>query len=641
MADWSDAPPTAQELGATGSNWDKLPPNKDELSDSSQILKNAYIPEAQYSRVDKITPENIQTAAENAGNEATLGHLPQTEAAVQTGIDRVKNWAQGERVTPNSYVNYRDANIRRIQQESADNPASAMIGKGIGIAGQVAITPEVRALEATGPVGAFLKNTAKGGLMGAGYGALSNPGDTQGQVDPMQLGDRAKNAVQGAKFGSVVGGGAGVLSIPMSAIRNSADVAADVANGQAVKAMGGTLRDIRSLDNQGRLDDIGHYALDNGIVEAGDSVDDIAKKASVAKDEAGQKLGKLYDDATLATMAQNKDAQNEAYRTTFKKTYDENMQNIDQSQFYPKRATGVVQNIKDALMPEATQRQNAKVILDAADKSKNLAWNNAKTAAQKAAQDASDSAVAQSNIHAFNPTRDAPEILQKVQDSMGNAVDKKNGVKVVSDYLDQLQQDHGDKALDPFEAHDVKNNLDKQIKWTADPRVNQPAQQQALRIMRNHVADAIDNHISALGDATGDPGIANRLRDANRDYGFSSSIADMANDRALRNQANRTIGLTDTISGGAGAATGAAMSHNPVVAAGMAAGSALGNKAARTYGNSVLASSANTASKVLPFTGINQLGMLGQAATSPEVTQGLIANKMNPTPSLKKKKEDQ
>src|SRR3954463_9327645 len=184
---WNDAPPTAEELKSQAVPWDAAPPTKEELGKASQ--------------------GPAQTFLEHAGNALTFGYLPQLQAAAEPQMTRILNVATGNNVEPDTYTNARDQNVKRLAAEAHANPKSAIGG---GVAGGLlgaAITP-VPGGAAKGLMGLV----GKGALYGGAVGALSNPGDEEGKVDLLQLGDRAKNAGKGVLVGAAGGAAAGAVS---------------------------------------------------------------------------------------------------------------------------------------------------------------------------------------------------------------------------------------------------------------------------------------------------------------------------------------------------------------------------------------------------------------------------------------------
>lgn len=262
-------------------------------------------PWEEYSGGDKVVsnhPESSsdegQTALESYGNTVSLGYLPHIQAAVQPAVNKVMGFL-GSKAEDEPYVNLRDENIKRIENQESQNPKSALVGKGAGIAASMA-TPMPFAKIGTGIIG----GVAKGAAIGGGYGAFSNPGDTEGVVSPnLQGKERLANAERGMLTGGLIGGGSAAASKGIGMLANASKGAKKLANDQALSAMGSTVGDMRALDHTGKLDNIGTYALEKGIIEAGDSVKEIAQKSEQHLKNSGQVLGHLYDKAVLASEA--------------------------------------------------------------------------------------------------------------------------------------------------------------------------------------------------------------------------------------------------------------------------------------------------------------------------------------------------
>lgn len=199
----------------------------------------------------------------------------------------------------------------------------------------------------------------------------------------------------------------------------------------------------------------------------------------------------------------------------------------------------------------------------------------------------------------FNPVRDKDAVLAAVKDDLGYAFKGKAAMQAVSDYLDELAEKHGDQVLNPKVTNQIKTSLDKTaISWERNPLAREPDAEAALKSMRGYLNDKVSGQVQAMGEAIGNPEAAKNLAALNNKYGMASKVERIAADKANREAANKAIGLTDTISGGAGATAGAIVA-GPL---GAGVGSALGvggSKLARTYGPAVVASGANTAAKAL------------------------------------------
>lgn len=145
-------------------------------------------------------------ALEHYGNTATMGYLPQLQAGVEkllpnpTADVDAKLKEEGFYVPSNdrSYLEARDENIKRLADEKADHPIASGVGTAAGIVAGAALP--AGQIAKTAGLGAKALHGAK---MGAAYGAIANPGDTEGEYSPLQVMDRGKNAAIGAGIGAI------------------------------------------------------------------------------------------------------------------------------------------------------------------------------------------------------------------------------------------------------------------------------------------------------------------------------------------------------------------------------------------------------------------------------------------------------
>jgi hypothetical protein len=199
----------------------------------------------------------------------------------------------------------------------------------------------------------------------------------------------------------------------------------------------------------------------------------------------------------------------------------------------------------------------------------------------------------------FNPVRDKQAVLDKAAEELGSAYRGKQALSELSNYIDQLAEKHGDQTLNPKVANEIKSSLDDTaINWERNPQTREPDTETAVKALRGYLKDKISDHVSAIGDAIGNPDAAENLANLNKQYGTSAQIARMANDRGLRESANGFFGLRDTLAGGFGEALGHASKGDLGAAVGAATG-AVGSKVSRLYGNAVSAQGADQASQFL------------------------------------------
>lgn len=161
------------------------------------------------------TDSQLDSAVKGAQNTVSMGYAPQIAGATSAVTDKVlqglgslgigpmKNMPAGapQPSMRDSYLSGRDGRIADDKASSEANPWS----HGAGSVGGAVLTAPLMAGKAVAGAGALgrIGQAAKtGAIMGGAY----NPGDTAGEMDPLQLGDRAKNAAMGGAVGGLVSG---------------------------------------------------------------------------------------------------------------------------------------------------------------------------------------------------------------------------------------------------------------------------------------------------------------------------------------------------------------------------------------------------------------------------------------------------
>ncbi len=283
----------------------KFDPNKPFKVVGDDAVKPKFDPNAPFEAApDQAGTGQAQTALEHGANAATLGYLPQLQAAAAPMIYKGLNAITGQNVQPDSYVNERDQNISRMDAQQEQNPGTALGAQVGGTLLGAAATP---GLGAAGGIG---KSVLQGAGYGAAYGLAQNPGDTRGVVDPLQADERAENALTGAVVGGVTGGVTHAAGKAIKGLANSSKGLKDLADTQAVKASGAMLKDFRALEGKDKTGELGRYALDRGIVKSWDTLESVAEKAEIHTQSAGtlldgvykQAMGALEDPAVAAKM---------------------------------------------------------------------------------------------------------------------------------------------------------------------------------------------------------------------------------------------------------------------------------------------------------------------------------------------------
>lgn len=256
--------------------------------------------------------------AQGFGNSVSMGYLPQIQAATEPMIQGAMDFfggddtdeklkAQGfqvEEAPEESYVQRRDKFIRKGERLADENPMSSMAGGISGaLASGIATGGALAGAKVLGAGGRFIQAAKTGGIIGA----LRNPGDTEGEVDALQLKDRATNAVKDAATGLVVQGGLEGLKTTGKALKNAGGNIKTWSQMKALKGSGAMLKDFRKAVGNKKAKELGQSVIDNKLMNVGDDVADIAKNSERAVKESGSKIGAIYDKADDITSLNSSD----------------------------------------------------------------------------------------------------------------------------------------------------------------------------------------------------------------------------------------------------------------------------------------------------------------------------------------------
>ena len=315
--------------------------------DSFSIFNNP-INENNFSSDD----ESIDYGAllSGAGQEATLGYGPQLATMAEPIISRGVNllsknkvveapWSQMKPGTP-EYIQARDEYVKSILKEEEESPKSFLSGRIAG--GLLLGAPLATKTAATG-----IGRIGQASLAGAGVGALYNPGDEPGKMGDSQLDARTEQAVLGG-IGGLGGGllGEGVGKIGKT-IAKSPEITKEMAEEYSLKSMGAMLKDLRRLYKKDRVTDISNELFDSKLVRPGVSVGDIADESKVLLDEAGEKIGIIYDKVYDATKNKIEALKPKMFdRLTSSVLSDDSMPKINRKEYLSKMQS-VVDDILD------------------------------------------------------------------------------------------------------------------------------------------------------------------------------------------------------------------------------------------------------------------------------------------------------
>lgn len=252
---------------------------------------------------------SAEAGLEHAGNAATFGYLPQIEAAIDAPAIKIGDMLTGSNLydTMPSYVERRDANIARMKKQEEDFPTSSTIGTvGGSVASAIpsgaallklpglkqlgAMAAEKGAGLASRIAAGFGRGTAAAGAAGI-QGVVSNPGDVEGEIDPIQGKQRLQQgALSAATAGPLHALGEGSSSVG----KYIANRAKDKAEKLAFRALGPFKR--QANQNRDQINEIGREALDSGIIgRIPRGAAGIEERAQEAASASGKELGDLTE----------------------------------------------------------------------------------------------------------------------------------------------------------------------------------------------------------------------------------------------------------------------------------------------------------------------------------------------------------
>lgn len=248
-----------------------------------------------------VANDNAMPGLESIGNAISLGYLPQIQAFVEknlmpnpTAEVDAQLKAQGFQIPAQDYVNLRDENIARQEEQARLYPDKVLGGNILGAITTAPIMGAAGQAAGLGQKAGAVNRLKDAALFGLGYGAVVNPGDTEGEVSPLQLNDRALNAGKNALMGVAVQGAGETVAKASEAVKKAPEIFEKAGNITAVKAIGAIGRDMKKLFRNNNAQELGDTLIKNNIIQAGDTLEDVAQKALTAKNEAGKRIGDIY-----------------------------------------------------------------------------------------------------------------------------------------------------------------------------------------------------------------------------------------------------------------------------------------------------------------------------------------------------------
>lgn len=584
------------------------------------------------------TAGDAQAALEQYGNRALMGHLPQAQAKLEHLVD-----------PESDEVADRDQNIARLAQQEKESPRASRAGSVAGLGANALLTSKL--IGATGLMGnapglgtsageaiagpatqnAYrLKRYMDAAKVAGVMGGLSNPGDVEGESDPLQLGARAKNAAMSIPYG--LGGqlvADGVSLAPATVSRLKA-----LANEKAFNVYGAGKRAFKEAFSKDQVQSLGRMGLDEGFISPIQTAKGLATKVEAAKDASGGEIGNILDQVD-ASNAQKAAAQEEALRASG------GAQPIPAESKAPSPAELTALKRDFGLNTTFDSEQGAPLdpesIQSASDKLRGKFGGAARDRAPlppgEVQAEGGTPADLQAFLEKFAGGKKTPpgkiDTAALADDLRGGSeagfLSKTPGMEGASGSynraLDTLQK-NGD--IDLRQAQGLRQGVDKSINFGKRVPEMTGTQQGLYEIrdaLRNKMNDVVNESPEIAASGKKDALLA-----ANKRYSALAEIDKILDDKIARDAANRSVGLTDHISGGAGATIGASVAGLPGAAVGGLAGGAV-SKFGRTFGDSLRATGydavANALAKLPP--GVSQA-----AESNPAAIQALISNIMGP-----------
>lgn len=643
----------------------------------------------QYLSETKNQPQEQKTSApesfiQHFGNAATFGYLPQIQAAVEPAIQAVADkflpsdpqGFQVQQAPAQDYIQRRDQYIQDQNTMSQEHPTASLLGtiggaisggvatggaiaKGVG-AGVGLVAPEMGAQIANGvragTIGQRLRNAA---AIGGAIGAVRNPGDTQGEISPLQLEDRAKNTATDAALGGVIQGGGEVLGKVGSAIKDASGTLKNYSQLKALKASGAMLKDFRKAFGNSRANELGQAAIDEGLIGVGDDIHAIAQKAKSAQSEVGNNISKIYDSAdeiAAPAIANNP-------KTKMSQMIDQELSNmkadIAQSQAGKRSSSSVlnaedgqgylkkINTSSDSTFPEWNGGASKQETLDALERKSGKVYDRLVEKAKENLRRGYESThsgpippnpefvalekggdIAENLKQAYADELNNPlysdsersaiqnELNQKIANNTGPNIDLEFK-KITEDFSKNIAEKYKGKAGGSEIVNKIQNVLDdissneqvsfskaKEIRSSIDDLINynkanneMTSVQSELKNLRNSIQDKVKENLAKIDDHAGTDFLSQFTKE-NKRYSNLAELSKIATDKSARMNSNSAFGLREQIGGGAGGAIGATIGGPVGAAIGSVSGAAIA-KVSKNYGTPFVALTANKIAQAL------------------------------------------
>lgn len=240
----------------------------------------------------------LAAAALGAGEQLTLGYLPELKAAGEVGIEKVKN-VFGDTSPDVGYEESKKKFGSEIEKYKKYNPKSFTAGQVGGVIGSIPLTGGLlgKAIPALArPAAGILGRIGQGAASGAIQSAAYNPGEREEGEDLLQVEKRLGAAKTGALFGAGGQLGGEAIGKGLQSLKALPGKLESAGLSKAFKSSGAMLKDFRAAGKKNVVDQLGKTMLDEGLAKPGMTFSDVMEKSRLKVDDVGQKIGAIYDD---------------------------------------------------------------------------------------------------------------------------------------------------------------------------------------------------------------------------------------------------------------------------------------------------------------------------------------------------------
>lgn len=580
---------------------------------SDVVVKHADLKQAQKDGLEfkqtyqaKQAPSGIEVGAGEAAargfaNAGSYGLVDELQGALGAGKKGISDLIGGKGIDTDAlksaYKNNRDA-YRMVDDEAYKQNKAAYIGGGAA-----GVLPTLLATGGTAAAGGI----GKAALAGAAQGALGAAGggtNSEGQADLTQgqYGDFAKQVGTGA----ALGGGLGAAGEAVSKFAPGvAQKLSDFADARASKVLTSGYAKGEKLAERlpGGTGDFGSDLQRLGIVSPGKSVKQVAAAADDVKEQAGQKIGDIlgqFDSTNAENGAVNvgKDTLN----TILNRINKEVITPLEQSPATEALADRLKNTYTDKLQAFAAKKAQSPTAAVTPTSSLDDIMAKVKGSAALNGGGGDD---AQSLIEAMNKYKDNGMYKDEAKNLagwLGTDANKLEGT------LEQGAQNvpgklpPGTTPPDTFGFRDLQRERSLLDKLAYTPTgVDKPLNDELQKVRRIFNDELFNSAGQVMKDA--DPNAVNALKQANRDYSVATTASNLGQEQVSRMAKNRSLSLTDYLSGiGAAAAASHLASGNPLalpISLGAAATVPLINKLGRERGNQLMSGGAKQLAELM------------------------------------------